>query len=202
MTYTDSCTGLCTRLSSLWETYAVHPAFYPTLVCGLIALYLLFYFHKCGSLRLYYASTTLNEFLAHNVPSFRKIYRPTFYLPFGLSQTICYGVCRKFAKKDCGVEYRRELVPLSDGGQVSLDWPVCPEADRNFKESTPILFLLPGTAGGRHDTYIAAMINDAAKRGYRSVMLNQRGLGGTPLLVCMLMQYSAIDAENVLCGCC
>ncbi|MDR3547454.1 MAG: hypothetical protein P4M11_04125 [Candidatus Pacebacteria bacterium] len=184
--------SICTRVTSvMMAVFKSSQVLVSLLLCGLILLCLAHYMSKCGSLSLYYAPTETNDYIVRRVPSFSKVYRPTFYLSAGLLQTLCYGVCRKMAKIDCGVRYDRQLVKLPDGGQVSLDWAVAKRVEISFTESTPIVVLLPGTTGGRHDTYIAATISEATRRGYKSVLLNQRGLSHTPLTVRFSPRFSS-----------
>lgn len=77
--------------------------------------------------------------------------------------------------------YTRTLVPLRDGGQISLDWIQHPDVDQNFDQSTPIVALLPGLTGNRYCGYVKALIGEVCRRKFKCVVLNHRGCSQTPL---------------------
>ncbi|XP_020292817.1 phospholipase ABHD3 isoform X2 [Pseudomyrmex gracilis] len=74
------------------------------------------------------------------------------------------------------VEYRREILTLSDGGEVALDW-----AEKDCSATSPIVIILPGLTGGSQAEYIKCLVSAARKIGMRCVIFNNRGLGGIKL---------------------
>jgi len=125
----------------------------------------------------------LNRFIVSNVPEFNKVYKPTPYLLNGNLQTMFYGIKRKVMNYRFGIEYKRDMVKLGDGGQLALDWGIFSEVDKKLTESTPIVAIFAGLTGGRKDLYVATTMKDAAKRGIKTVLVNQRGCSGTPIIV-------------------
>ncbi|KAL9680347.1 hypothetical protein QQ045_018225 [Rhodiola kirilowii] len=77
------------------------------------------------------------------------------------------------------VRLKRECLRTKDGGAVSLDWVV--GDDRNVPEDSPILILLPGLTGGSQDSYVRHMLVRARSNGWRVVVFNSRGCGGSPV---------------------
>jgi len=173
----------CSYLSALW-TFLKQTNVIIALVLISVVLYVAYYrLCKCKALTLLYTHTEMNDFLVKHTPELRKVYKPTIYLLNGQLQTIFYAIMRNIINSRFGIEYRRETVKLQDGGQITLDWPLFPEIDNNFKETTPIITIHAGLTGGRHDIYVATMMKDAAKRGFKSVLVNHRGCSGTPIIV-------------------
>lgn len=76
----------------------------------------------------------------------------------------------------------REVFPLSDGGEVGLDW-----MRTEFAADSPIIIILPGLTGGSQEEYVKSLVLSAKARGIRTVVFNNRGLGGVELKVCQLM---------------
>ncbi|XVE58153.1 hypothetical protein DITRI_Ditri04bG0147400 [Diplodiscus trichospermus] len=77
------------------------------------------------------------------------------------------------------VRLRRECLQAKDGGTVALDWVV--GDDRRLPPDSPILILMPGLTGGSQDSYIRHMLTTAKRRGWRVVVFNMRGCGGSPV---------------------
>jgi len=73
---------------------------------------------------------------------------------------------------------RREILALSDGGEVALDW-----AEKDCSITSPIVVILPGLTGGSQAEYIKCLVSAARKNGIRCVIFNNRGLGGLQLKV-------------------
>jgi len=72
----------------------------------------------------------------------------------------------------------REILALSDGGEVALDW-----AEKDCSITSPIVIILPGLTGGSQAEYIKCLVSAARKNGIRCVIFNNRGLGGLQLKV-------------------
>eukprot|EP01024_Parvocaulis_polyphysoides_P017602 TRINITY_DN17777_c1_g1_i1.p1 TRINITY_DN17777_c1_g1~~TRINITY_DN17777_c1_g1_i1.p1 ORF type:complete len:455 (-),score=35.28 TRINITY_DN17777_c1_g1_i1:262-1626(-) len=105
-----------------------------------------------------------------------RIYPAIWWLTNGHIET----VFANFTRKSPQVKYVRELVPMSDGGLVALDWKY------PFQESmirdTPIVLLLPGLTGGSHDNYIQYMVQQAQQNGMCAVVVNGRGTANSPVV--------------------
>ena len=103
-----------------------------------------------------------------------EAYQPSWWCPFGAAQTVVRQVLR-----DCpSLPFIREIVEYTDGGCAGIDWMI-PDGTN---ENTPIVVFLPGITGSTHDSsYILHAVCEAADQGWRSVVVNPRGLGGVPL---------------------
>lgn len=69
---------------------------------------------------------------------------------------------------------------LKDGGQVGLDWL---DLKDNTSETAPIVLILPGITGASQADYIKGLVLMAEKIGVRTVVFNNRGIGGITLTV-------------------
>ena len=62
-----------------------------------------------------------------------------------------------------------QVLPLADGGEVSLDWLPGPEEDASKDEisgsTKPIILFLPGLTGHSQSEYIKSFINVAHQVG-------------------------------------
>ncbi len=172
----------------------------PRVICAIVILvitaYILHYLLvKCASLTLHYTHSELNDFIISNTKELHAVYRPTIYLANGNLQTAFSSFMDLFSPKDLGIEYKRQLVPLPDGGQMSIDWPV---VSVHVGAATPIVAIFSGLTGGRDDQYVALLVRSAARKGYKPVLVNHRGCSHTPLLV--RLKCDRVDTEVLLCG--
>lgn len=71
-----------------------------------------------------------------------------------------------------------EVLRLSDGGQVALDW-----AELDGSQQRPVLLVLPGLTGGAQADYVRCLVAAARELGAHCVVFHNRGLGGLPLTV-------------------
>ena len=139
-------------------------------------------------------------------------YCPTPWLTFpylsGHLQTIYASRSSARTLRTPLVTYKRELLAVEAGsantlaGQVALDWAVlgksrssAPESpvtdwSLSFTDRTPTVILVHGLAGGSREHYIKNFVWDLSDRlGYRCVVFNARGCGG-----------SAIISPQLYCG--
>jgi predicted alpha/beta-fold hydrolase len=152
-------------------------------------------FVKSGKLTLHYNSDQLNNFIIANTPALSKVYTPTPYLLNGDMQTQFFEIKRKLIYCPFTIKYDRQLLKLKDGGQLAIDWPIFPEVDKRMTNESFIIVILCSLTGGRNDIYVNSLIEDAAKKGYKSVLINHRGGSKTPLLV---LPYKIVDIKIIL----
>ncbi|KAI9352047.1 Alpha/Beta hydrolase protein [Obelidium mucronatum] len=81
------------------------------------------------------------------------------------------------------VAYERELVTLSDGATIGIDWyPKMPPTDSRNHDLTPIILLVHGLNGSSGEGYVKTLATFiAGSRNYRIVAMNYRGCGNTVL---------------------
>ncbi|XP_058769986.1 embryogenesis-associated protein EMB8-like isoform X2 [Vicia villosa] len=80
--------------------------------------------------------------------------------------------------------YKRQLFTTSDGGTLALDWVINSDDSSsvvNKDESTPIAILIPGLTSDSSAPYLKHLAYHTAKRGWKVVVSNHRGLGGVPI---------------------
>jgi len=102
------------------------------------------------------------------------------------------------------VRYRREMVAMGDGGQVTLDWAPSPAADAALDEKlpgteddAPIVLLMHGLAGDSNENYIRSFAGRAgASRRWRVVVYNRRGHGDGEHIMPRLTLGEAAAAEG------
>ncbi|XP_053315444.1 protein ABHD1 [Spea bombifrons] len=146
---------------------------------GIGAACLYYYFRRVCKVPRLVCASPLRNFLETHCPVLKDEYRPTFWCHEGRLQT----VFRVLFVSRPHVSYRNEILPTSDGGQISLDW-VDNRGSCQFPDgsSRPTIIFLPGLTGSSHQTYMLHLVIQASRDGYRSVVFNNRGFGGEKLL--------------------
>ncbi|CAB60395.1 AB hydrolase-1 domain-containing protein [Caenorhabditis elegans] len=134
------------------------------------------------------SGTKLYEKVKANLRILEQKYHPSWWCPFGTTQTIVRQVFR-----DCPtLPFKREIVEFSDGGAAGIDWLIPEGAD----DDAPIVVFLPGITGSTHDcSYVLHPVMEARDKGWRSVVVNQRGLGGVKLK--NSRTYNAASCEDL-----
>lgn len=109
----------------------------------------------------------------------REPYWPTPWCVEARLQTVLGSLLRsRFMPRPA---FRREVLRLSDGGQVALDWADWKGEPR--APGRPVLLLLPGLTGGPHADYVRCLCAAAEALHADAVVFSNRGLGGLPLTV-------------------
>lgn len=121
------------------------------------------------------------EFLEKHMPILESKFWPTLWCFESRAQTVFASILRSRILPP--IPYRREILILSDGGEVALDW-----AEDNCCSTSPIIIILPGLTGASQADYIKCLVAAAKNVGIKCVIFNNRGLGGvqlkTPRLYC------------------
>lgn len=144
-------------------------------------------------LELYYhqKSSIMRDFLAtSNLKNL--VYTPYFLALSGNMQSFIYCWTEIFTKMfNKTIKFQRELLTLSDGGTIALDWVIDQEGGMPQKGlKRPILCLFSGLAGGNDNLYIQSMVKEAMNaykrvdgsgQGYKCVIVNFRGAAGVPM---------------------
>ena len=100
-------------------------------------------------------------------------YHCTPWLNGGIATTIWSSFFRSTPR----VSFRREIVELTDGGTVALDWAGC----ATDSDAAPTLLILHGLTGGSHEAYVRHLVRAALARSWSVVVMNARGCGGNTL---------------------
>lgn len=125
--------------------------------------------------------------LVARMPSLQKPYRPTWWLFNRHLHTIRGMRYRKSSKMTKTV--RRELITYEDGGTSALDWF---ETDE-MKNDTPIVFIIHTCAGGTREPCTNNMAESCVKRGWRTVVFNNRCCSGAPITSARMIAILQID---------
>lgn len=78
------------------------------------------------------------------------------------------------------LSYQRVCLCASDGGVVSLDWPVELDLEEEGGLDSTLL-LVPGTPEGSMEGNVRSFVVEALKRGFFPVVMNPRGCASSPL---------------------
>jgi len=92
------------------------------------------------------------------------------------------------------LQYKREVLRLSDGGQVNLDW-LDDESSTSDSATKPTVLFLPGLTGNSQAEYLRVLCGQARNLGYRCVVFNNRGTGNSKLLTPRI--YCASNCEDL-----
>lgn len=134
-------------------------------------------------------STPFKKFLMGNVPILDQHFWPTFWCVESRAQTVFASILRSQVLPR--INYRRELLTLSDGGVVALDW-----LDGNCALEAPCVLILPGLTGESQAEYIKFLVLAANQAGLRAVVFNNRGMGGVDLKTRRM--YCAANCEDLV----
>ncbi|XP_023944856.2 phospholipase ABHD3 [Bicyclus anynana] len=160
------------------------------LIClSLSILYLSYYLVEVVKRpELHCRAGAFRRLLEARVPLLRERFWPTPWCVEARLQTVLGSLLRSHLLPP--VHYRREVLRLSDGGQVALDWAELePRADR------PVLLVLPGLTGGAQADYVRCLVAAARELGAHAVVFHNRGLGGLPLTTPRL--YCAVSHADL-----
>ncbi|XP_063699206.1 phospholipase ABHD3 isoform X3 [Culicoides brevitarsis] len=128
------------------------------------------------------------QFLLTHVPILEMKFWPTFWCVEPRAQTVFASILRSTVLPK--INYRRELFTMKDGGEVALDW-----LETNCAPDSPLIIILPGLTGESQAEYIKCLVMSANRVGIRTVVFNQRGLGGVTLKTPRL--YCAANCEDL-----
>lgn len=128
------------------------------------------------------------KYLRKNIPILEMKFWPTFWCVESRAQTVFASIIRSNIMPN--IDYRREVLTLKDGGEVALDW-----MEANCDSDSPLIIILPGLTGESQAEYIKCLVTAANRTGIRTVVFNNRGLGGVELKTPRL--YCASNSEDL-----
>ncbi|XP_034253044.1 protein ABHD1 [Thrips palmi] len=159
------------------------------LAAFVVSGYVIYYICEVAKVpQLACAPGEFRSFLEQKVPILKERFWPTIWCIESRAQTVLANVFRERLMKQ--VHYRREVLDLPDGGQLALDW-----LEDNCTENSPILLILPGLTGSSQAEYIRCLVQAVNRSGFRTVVFNNRGLGGVVLKTPRL--YNACNGEDL-----
>ncbi|XP_041348162.1 protein ABHD15-like [Gigantopelta aegis] len=130
---------------------------------------------------LFYKRTPFTDYIVEKVQRLSAPYKATFWLSHNRHfHTITATRLRKHISK---IQISRQYLELQDGGVVALDWSKPDTLD----DCRPILIILSGIEGNiKLTSFVCAK---AAELGYRTVVFNRRGHGGSYLTTPKLQSF-------------
>lgn len=128
------------------------------------------------------------KYLRKNIPILEMKFWPTFWCVESRAQTVFASIIRSNMMPN--IDYRREVLTLKDGGEVALDW-----LETDCDSESPLIIILPGLTGESQAEYIKCLVMAANRTGIRTVVFNNRGLGGVELKTPRL--YCASNSEDL-----
>ena len=152
------------------------PLIVPVAVATTWSLY--YYVRAAAKPLIYTQSQSLVSVWLSKCGALFEVYYPTFWLTNAHLQTIATALFRSTAK----VTYHRELVTMPDSGTVALDWSreLSQEALAQT-EGRPIVIILHGVTGGSQESYVTHVAEEVERKGWVSVVFNQRGCGDSEM---------------------
>jgi predicted alpha/beta-fold hydrolase len=121
-----------------------------------------------------YINTENNKNILKNMPSVHS-FNIAWFGRGPRAQTLLQSMTRL----DKSVKYKREVIKTKDGVDIALDWK---ENNILMNQETPIVLCLHGLGGDSESRFMQTFTNLSLKKGYRTVVYNRRGHGGTSLL--------------------
>jgi len=133
---------------------------------------------------LSYDKNDFNRQVLSGVPQLNGNFYPSPICITALQQSIMNNQVH-----EATVRFNREPLALPDGGQVMLDWALptkrielvdTPVFGKYYpyepSKDNKIMFIIHGLTGGSETQYIQTLVNAASRKGYRIVVMNQRGI--------------------------
>ena len=111
--------------------------------------------HRQAKTEFFYQKTEINERIMQQCKEHLRKYVPAFYLvPHGGLQQLwhIYGAKDRQLK----VDYKREILKMSDGGQICLDYAY-PKEPSN--EITKVCMVFPGLSGSSDRHYVKSLVH-------------------------------------------
>ncbi|XP_074602783.1 phospholipase ABHD3-like [Brevipalpus obovatus] len=181
-------------VDNAWLLYAANPRW--ALGFALALIYIIYYLLQVVRKPEFYCQDNkFGRFLLANCSVLTEKYWPTLWCFDTHAQTAIANAIRGTLPD---LKYKREIIKLPDGGEVSLDWyEGPPHKDGSNENHRPIALFLPGLTGDSQTEYIKSLVPNAHALGYRAVAFNNRGRGGMKLLTARL--YCAANCEDLEC---
>ena len=133
---------------------------------------------------LFYRSTPFTDYIVKEVPRLVSPYKSTFWLSINRH---LHTAAATYSTYFQNMNVNREHLKLKDGGIVAIDWPNPNNFESDNKDDRPIIILCLGMEGNIELAYHISI--RAAQHGFRMVVFNKRGHGGTQLLTPKLQSF-------------
>ncbi|KAK7499063.1 hypothetical protein BaRGS_00009610 [Batillaria attramentaria] len=163
--------SLCTLLAVPLVLAAVGSALLSLAVCVHDMLR-----RRCLLPTLHYRESALNSRLLAKCGLRQRLFSPAFWLRSGHVQTLAAALLPR-ADGSSDVCFEREYLQMRDKGVVALDWVM--SVHPRVKRKSTVLLVLPPITGDAMT--VSALCHMATRRGFRTLVFNRRGHGGSVL---------------------
>ncbi len=130
--------------------------------------------------KLYHTNSTLAQHVLRRVKRLTMPLKPPLWARNAHVQTILPSFLSKVE-----FHFEREFLLMKDRGVVALDWGVT--GTSKLHKRSPVLIVVPGLTGDA--TSVTFLCRRAVSKGFRPVVFNKRGHGGTPLTTPKLQSF-------------
>ncbi|RLN88969.1 hypothetical protein BBJ28_00014167 [Nothophytophthora sp. Chile5] len=136
--------------------------------------------------RIVAGSSELNGFLASGLQPMLDRYTPTWWTNSHVQCVLTFVVPQS------RIQYKRDVLPLRDGGQASLDWALeSSNSTQKLRDDAPIAVIMHGLVGCSDS--MRSLCAEALEHGYRPVVFNKRGHGGMKLATPKLQEFGCVQ---------
>ncbi len=140
---------------------------------------------KAAMPKLYYKDSALARHIRQKCARLSQPFRPPAWATNRHVQTFLAFV---FSRADDDVRFEREYLQMKDKGVVALDWAVMDTSKcMKLRDNSPLLLALPGLTGDA--TNVSFLCKASLQAGYRPLVFNKRGHGGSPLTTPRLQSF-------------
>lgn len=145
-------------------------SFKSIVLTGVVA-YAMYYKKYYGQIPKFYAKHggVFSKFLQKHVKTIKESYWPLYYMPSGRYQTI---LATLLPAPSNNVDYHKEILVSSDGGQFGLAWAGEPATSDTDK----VLLISPGLTSATKTNYVQSLILEMTKQGFKCALIVNRGL--------------------------
>ncbi|CAL4122285.1 unnamed protein product, partial [Meganyctiphanes norvegica] len=144
-------------------------------------------------------NSSWRDFLEQNITALQGHYWPTPWCFESRAQTLMASVLRRVSIPF--IHYKREILPLKDGGEVCLDWLDDNQSDNRQSEhedncsERATVIILPGLTGCSQSDYVKSFVLAVQATEARCVVFNNRGRGGIQLKTART--YCAANSDDL-----
>ena len=187
-----TCTGLWCCAALLLFLYGSHSPAWIVVILVTLAMSLFLQARRRAIVdipKLFYVqNAVIPKYIIQNCARLTTPFSPPAWASNAHVQTILPAILGHLLPKS-SVKYSREMLSLPDGGCLALDWASVEGVEH--KAGCPVLLVLPGLTGDAEG--MAGVCEPGTQRGFRCVVFNKRGHGGSPLSTPKLQSFGDPD---------
>ncbi|CDW76738.1 esterase lipase thioesterase family protein [Stylonychia lemnae] len=131
---------------------------------------------KISNTDFYYQKTEENEKILKLCSQHLNKYMPSLHLlPHGAFQVVWNLIAAK--DRHYKIQYQRDVLTMSDGGSISVDWAYPSDEDLQDQKETKICMIFPGLSGDSNIGYVKCLVKHLTQeKGYIVGIFHNRGI--------------------------